>query len=428
MRCCSNCFDSDYLQKQIEVRSDDKGNCSFCPTQKTTLIEPSKLEGEFHSIVGLYKKDDGSSQSLVSLLKRDWGLFSGLEEAQAKSVLQYIFGDRSKNFEGYSSILSSSEYLDHKNWDEFKKEIKHENRFFPESFPEHEKLANLLDHLAVIQEPTHLYRARIVHSGDRAYNIDQMGPPPPNVASGGRANPFGVSYLYVATTEHTAISEVRPHQNDLVSVAKFSLREELLIIDLRNPRKTICPFHYGEEELKGIYRGLELLSKLSEELTKPVNPNVAHLEYVSSQYLCEFIKSKGFAGVVYRSSLGYGDNYAIFNSSRLEGESVSLYRVSDIKVVSERLQDHIKEASQTPSIEPNNDTVKKQNRGVICMFSNEKEFGFIRTGRNKQVYFHASSASDVDLNSIREGLHVEFDEGENYKGMCATNVRIARAI
>lgn len=61
-------------------------------------------------------------------------------------------------------------------------------------------------------------------------------------------------------------------------------------------------------------------------------PRVADLEYLPSQYLCEFVKHIGFDGVVYRSSLAEGDNLAIFQEDKLNRISTSDYRVDAIDV------------------------------------------------------------------------------------------------
>ena len=53
------------------------------------------------------------------------------------------------------------------------------------------------------------------------------------------------------------------------------------------------------------------------QLSKPVLPREADLEYLPSQYLCEFVKHVGFQGITFKSSLSNGDNYALFNDDGL---------------------------------------------------------------------------------------------------------------
>lgn len=61
-------------------------------------------------------------------------------------------------------------------------------------------------------------------------------------------------------------------------------------------------------------------------------PQGAALDYIPSQYLCEFIKHSGFDGVVYRSSVSDGINLALFDLGKARGGSVEPYLVSRVSV------------------------------------------------------------------------------------------------
>ncbi|VAW49905.1 hypothetical protein MNBD_GAMMA04-1269 [hydrothermal vent metagenome] len=54
-------------------------------------------------------------------------------------------------------------------------------------------------------------------------------------ASEGRANPKGIPYLYVATDKETAMSEVRPSLEAILSIGRFKPTKELSIIDFSIP-------------------------------------------------------------------------------------------------------------------------------------------------------------------------------------------------
>ena len=73
------------------------------------------------------------------------------------------------------------------------------------------------------------------------------------------------------------------------------------------------------------------LERLGNELTRPVVPQSAAVDYVPSQYLCEFIKDCGFHGVMYRSSVGDGVNLALFYPDRA---TIGLISVRDVTRVS----------------------------------------------------------------------------------------------
>jgi hypothetical protein len=104
-------------------------------------------------------------------------------------------------------------------------------------------------------------------------------------------------------------------------------------VDLRNPRKLVSPFILTDaSEIGQLRADLPFLERLGEELTRPVQPAGAAIDYIPSQYLCEFIKKSGFDGVVYRSSVSDGINLALFDPAKAVGGSVTLYNVTKVSV------------------------------------------------------------------------------------------------
>ena len=77
---------------------------------------------------------------------------------------------------------------------------------------------------------------------------------------------------------------------------------------------------------------IPFLARLGEELTRPVVPQSAAIDYVPSQYLCEFIKKCGYDGVMYRSSVGDGVNMALFDPARATPGAVTQRLVSRVLV------------------------------------------------------------------------------------------------
>ncbi|RYE26651.1 MAG: RES domain-containing protein [Sphingobacteriales bacterium] len=213
------------------------------------------------------------------------------------------------------SELCKSDRLDV--WSKLKNELKHENRFFPTTEVDKGRLKDLLSFLQIEsrQLETVFYRARIQRNTDTILTVD-MGAPPKRLASQGRANPAGIPYLYIASTPQTAVSEIRP---------KF--------VDLRCPRTTVSPFMLADEVAVGLLRGdIEFLVGIGNELSIPVLPHVAAIDYIPSQYLCEFIKRQGFDGVIYQSSVGDGFNLALFYPNCVTLVATETYRVSQVSV------------------------------------------------------------------------------------------------
>ena len=53
--------------------------------------------------------------------------------------------------------------------------------------------------------------------------------------------------------------------------------------------------------------------------SKPVLPNRTHLDYIPTQFICEFFKTVcGFHGLVFNSSFGNGKNIVLFDQNLVE--------------------------------------------------------------------------------------------------------------
>jgi cold shock protein len=55
----------------------------------------------------------------------------------------------------------------------------------------------------------------------------------------------------------------------------------------------------------------------------------------------------------------------------------------------------------------------------------DKGFGFINTGKEKDLFFHSSSVQGASFQELREGQKVTYTEGRSPKGPCAENVQPA---
>jgi hypothetical protein len=216
-------------------------------------------------------------------------------------------------------------------WETLRDEMMYKNRWFLDMNIDTERLGDLLEMLLAEEIPRQWYRARI-RAGDNIYSIEEMNAPPKHLASHGRANPAGIPYLYLGSIPETATAEIRPHTGELACVANFTI-PEIRAVDLRNPRKLVSPFILSDASQIGQLRAdLPFLERLGEELTRPVLPQRAAIDYIPSQYLCEFIKKKGFDGVIYRSSVSDGINLALFDPAKAVGGAVALYNVVKVSV------------------------------------------------------------------------------------------------
>ncbi len=335
MNCCSNCINDAFLATVIERESGLNGKCDFCNSEDMSLVDPVFLNDYFQQVLDLYEKSD-DGKNIAYLLKNDWILFDSINIEVSNKLLEAIFDT---NFDD-KYISKQNDETKILNWQEFKAELKHDNRYFPTKAPSYEHLKGLLQFIILQGEaiPVFLYRSR-VNEDALPIDINEMGKPPKKISTAGRANPVGIPYLYTASNIKTAIAEIRPHKGDSITVAKFKRTEPLILADLRNPRQSISPFNLDENALNQVFIDLEYLCHLGEELSKPILPRDAHLEYLSSQYLCELIKHCGFDGVIYKSSVGDGDNYAIFSDKKLKAIESDIYIVDNVEITSSKAED-----------------------------------------------------------------------------------------
>lgn len=336
--CCPECFDDRGLRTQIFPFLDaSSGDCDFCGSRDVDVLEPELLAPYIGSLVAIYEPSE-NGKSLAQWLKDDWQLFDHpkMDVANTKDLLTEILDDGEivrGSFIPSPSYHSEGLVL----WETLRDEMMYQNRWFLDMTLDEDRLLELLGHVPATSLPTTWYRARI-RSGDETYAIDQMGAPPKRLASHGRANPAGIPYLYLGSKPETAAAEIRPHTGEVACVADFTI-PEIKAVDLRNPRKLVSPLILGDADAIGQLRAdLPFLEKLGEELTRPVLPSGAAIDYIPSQYLCEFIKKSGFDGVVYRSSVSDGINLALFDPGTAEASSVTLYNVAKVSVEVEQVR------------------------------------------------------------------------------------------
>ncbi|MDD6047456.1 MAG: RES family NAD+ phosphorylase [bacterium] len=199
-------------------------------------------------------------------------------------------------------------------WIEFVEALKHKNRFFPG-----EKFIPLLNKLEMFKDDlkkrSSFHRARIMgieYLEDidiledtenesevaqekvlRGFPASEMNAPPFSIALSGRANPSGISYLYLASTPETACAEVRPEIGDLISVAEFKILRNLQIINLcklADEKK-----HYISIEDECFFEVLQ------QAFSRPCRPH-NDAEYLATQFVSSYLASKGYAGIKYFSA------------------------------------------------------------------------------------------------------------------------------
>ncbi len=338
MNCCTNCFLDIELIGFINQNSNEVGKCDFCETENTSLVDVQELQEQFINLLDIYNLDE-DGKDIVSALQSDWNIFGLKDSDKIKELLRAIVIGLDDEYtiliNSNVKILVQDEIIELiENWEIFKKEIKEKNRFF---FNNKANLEIIEDTLPIrdYSKGKIFYRSRI-SDDEKGYPVKKMGKPPHKIAKSGRANPRGIPYLYLAQSIKTTMYEARATFLDYVSIGKYKLVEDITVISLRTSYQ-VSP--WGDFSLEEYVKNKPFLDTLENDLAKPLRRQDNELDYLPTQYLCEYIKSLGYDGVEYGSSLhDEGINLVIFNDKKLECNSVEVHEISKIEIQSELLK------------------------------------------------------------------------------------------
>lgn len=151
-----------------------------------------------------------------------------------------------------------------------------------------------------------------------------------NSASEGRANPKGIPYLYVASDKETAMSEVRPWLDAIISIGQFEIVRDLRILDFSIEHgKNKLKFYFEEPAPEEIVKAVWF--DIDNAFSKPTKDSDLKSEYAPTQIISEFIKSKGYDGIAYKSSLAEGYNVCLFDLNSAKIVSSSIFEATKIK-------------------------------------------------------------------------------------------------
>lgn len=165
-----------------------------------------------------------------------------------------------------------------------------------------------------------LFRARAMpvdrQDDTKPLDLKDMGMPPREKATPGRLNPEGIPCFYAALEPKTAIAEIRPWKNAAITVAKFTTKVPLDVLDLTGIKVEVQPSPSAR------YAGWMI--------GQPVNP-ADPLAYLGTQFLAAKIDAEGVAGIFYDSSLNEGGtNVALFSDYGLRPVEASLHKITSV--------------------------------------------------------------------------------------------------
>lgn len=106
------------------------------------------------------------------------------------------------------------------------------------------------------------------------------------------------------------MSEVRPWVGSTITIGKFKTVKNLVLID--------CNFTYTGprtffSEPDSSIRKETVWFDIGEAFSIPITNSDNQAEYTPTQVIAELFKVNGFDGIKYRSTLGEGENIALFD-------------------------------------------------------------------------------------------------------------------
>lgn len=332
MKIYACCFNDEEIKQFIISSASQEGKCANC-NSISKYVEIEELLDFFFEFLSVFTKDEDGIP-LYKLVQQDWNIFS--ENFNYQDVLNEVMLLLNIDFTAMDKVTYIPEIKECiEYWDILKDDIKWNSRFLANI--EHLielKWDKLFGIYSAIDKDQNLYRARIHYDGDKSpFGLNEMTCPPRKEAVAGRANPQGIPYLYMCHEINTTLYETRVSYLDIVSIGIFRLKDidEIEIVDF-----TLCqsPFSNDIDNMVDFVKGKLLRQRISGELSKPIRRFDSELEYVPTQFICEFIRHHtGAQGIQFYSSLHQGGiNVVLFSKNSVQCIDEQIHQVSEIEI------------------------------------------------------------------------------------------------
>lgn len=347
MKVCDQCFNDDEIKRFIIASSIEQGTCECC-SNSGSLININELLDFFLEFVSIFTHDDLNGKPLIEIIQEDWDIFSshlvgskilsGIDFSSAKGLDQDLLLP-SNGLEFQMPVSYIDEIVESISfWARLKEDIKWKRRFFADI----EEMTDLgwdamFNVITIMDDKNILYRSRINQDGQSvSYPIEKMGTPPNKISTAGRANPQGIPYLYLSTTIETTLYETRATFLDNISIGFFGIKtgKEITLVDFT---KNLSPF--GQVDIKLFTKAKLTRGVISKDLSEPLRRYDSELEYIPTQFICEYIRFFTNAdGIQFYSSLEKdGVNVVLFNQENIECTDVELHQITEVKIHSKRI-------------------------------------------------------------------------------------------
>ncbi len=332
MEICPNCF-ADSELKGFILSSKKNGDCKICDSSNVCLIDIDELLDFFQELIDNFRLVV-EGESLKSKIQANWSFFTSHDIAT--KILHEVLPKLSTSISNSEDLVDYNEDIIENimHWEKLKEELKWSKRFISNiDYLEELGWDGFFNTQFELKPTDDLFRARVHHqSGLKPYSPDEMKSPKPEYVNGGRANPSGIPYLYLSDNPDTVLYEVRASFLDELSVARFQLREKfksVKIVDFTEDTSLFQP-----TKINATIKASLLRKRISRDLSKPMRRYDTEIEYIPTQFICEFINVfTGASGIRFNSSLHLsGKNIVIFDQELMQCYDVKLKKVNNMNL------------------------------------------------------------------------------------------------
>ncbi len=333
MEVCPNCF-SDKELKGFILSSSKIGTCSVCQSNDVSLLDLNELLDFFQELIDNFKASP-NGEPLKSKIQSNWSFFSTHDTG--KIILNEILSKINTEIKSSEDLVNYTEDIieNFSYWEKFKDQLKWTTRFISniEYLTEELGWDGFFNTQYELKPTDELYRARVHHKSNMmAYKAEELMCPPSEFVGGGRANPLGIPYLYLSDNPETVLYEIRASFLDELSIGVFHLKEEfksVKIVDFTEDTPLFQPTNVNQTIKSRLLR-----DKISRDLSKPMRRYDSEIEYIPTQFICEFIKIfTGASGIRFSSSLHpTGKNVVMFDQKLMECKQVLLKKINSMNL------------------------------------------------------------------------------------------------
>lgn len=320
MRICAECFKAEDWIEHIRAYG-KPGICGCCGKTSDKTLDVSDKESiayfALYQILNLYEPCI-NGKPLAELIQQDFELMQDVSYVQ-KFVDDFL-SDADKHLKSYNSFGYRFHILKPiEEWKKLKEKLKYQFRFFSGKDVDALSWKDYFEYNKEILPNESFFRGRTNEKEDVEYKtVDELCMPPREKTPNGRANPHGIPCLYLTKSPETTIYELRSVYGDKISIGEFKTKETLRIVDFDKKPSLFEAFENDslETEVKGYF----LKKHIGEELSKPMRRyDFKDLEYVSTQFVCEYVKTLGFDGIIFNSAVHKGGkNLVLFSDKKVQ--------------------------------------------------------------------------------------------------------------